>query len=188
MYNGIRLEKYPYTVNKDDFFFYLGRFNPEKAPHLACEVAKKLGKKLVDAGKVHEEEERSYFDEFIKPYLGPDIEYVGELGHWSEEKMHLLSRARAYLYPIQWEEPFGITMTEAQACGTPVVTFRRGAAPEVVKHGTTGFVAGTLDEFTEAVERVHELDPMACLGRVSEMFTAETMVDGYEHIYKKTLG
>ena len=97
---------------------------------------KKLGGKLVLAGKVHEEEERNYFDEYIKPYLGDDIKYVGELGHWGEEKMKYFSNAKAYLYPIKWEEPFGITMAEAMACGTPVVMF--AGAPSA--SATSGFV------------------------------------------------
>ena len=187
VYNGVRLERYPYREEKDDYLFYLGRFNPEKAPHLACEVAKRLGKRLVLAGKVQEEEEHAYFDEFVGPYLGKDIEYVGELGHWSDEKMELLSKAEAYVYPIQWDEPFGITMAEAQACGTPVLTFRRGAAPEVVQHTVTGFVVDTLEELTEAVSRVHEIDPRRCREWVSEQFTADTMVDGYERVYQAVL-
>jgi glycosyltransferase involved in cell wall biosynthesis len=188
VYNGVLLDKYPYSHEKEDFFFYIGRFNEEKAPHLACQVAKELGVKLVLAGKVHEEEERSYFDRYIIPYLSSDIQFVGELGHWSEEKMRFFSQAKGYLYPIQWEEPFGITMAEAMACGTPVVTFKRGAAPEIVAHGTTGFVVDTMDEFVEAVKHVGEIDPQRCRDRVEKMFTAETMVEGHERVYDRVLG
>ena len=184
VYNGILLDKYPYSEEKEDFFFYMGRFNEEKAPHLACEVARELGARLVLAGKVHEEEERGYFDEHIIPYLSSDIQFVGELAHWGEEKMRLFSRAKGYLYPIQWDEPFGITMAEAMACGTPVVTFRRGAAPEIVAHESTGFVVETMDEFVEAAQRVDEIDSRECRDRVEKMFTAQTMVDGYERIYE----
>jgi len=187
VYNGVLLDEYPYSEDKEDFFFYIGRFNEEKAPHLACEVARELGIRLILAGKVHEEAERSYFDRRIRPYLSSDIQFTGELGHWSEEKMRLFSRAKGYLYPIQWDEPFGITMAEAMACGTPVVTFKRGAAPEVVAHGTTGFVVETMDEFIEAVQHVHEIDPQKCRERVEKMFTAQTMVDGYERIYERIL-
>jgi len=188
VYNGILFERYPYSEDKEDFFFYIGRFNEEKAPHLACEVAKELGAKLVLAGKVHEEEERSYFDQHIMPYLSSDIQFIGELGHWSQDKMRLFSKAKGYLYPIQWEEPFGITMAEAMACGTPVVTFKRGAAPEIVEHGVTGFVVETMDEFMEAAQHVDEIEPPKCRERVEEMFTAQTMVDGYERVYKEVLG
>lgn len=188
VYNGILLDKYPYAEDKEDFFFYIGRFNEEKAPHLACEVAKELGTRLILAGKVHEEEEREYFDRHIIPYLSTDIQFVGELGHWSEEKMRLFSRAKGYLYPIQWDEPFGITMVEAMGCGTPVVTFKRGAAPEIVAHEATGFVVETMDEFVEAVRRVGEISPRKCRDRVKRLFRAQTMVEGYERLYRSVLG
>jgi glycosyltransferase involved in cell wall biosynthesis len=185
VYNGILLERYPFRREKGDFFLYVGRFNDEKAPHLACEVAKELGAKLFLAGKVHEEEEHRYFDRRIVPFLSSDIQFVGELGHWSQEKMRLFSEAKAYLYPIQWDEPFGITMAEAMACGTPVVTFGRGAAPEIVAHETTGFVVDTMEEFMEAVKRVGEIDPRKCRERVESLFTAQKMVDAYERAYEK---
>jgi len=188
VYNGVDLPRYPYSEEKEDFFFYMGRFNEEKAPHLACEVAEKLGKKLILSGKVHEEAERCYFDQYVKPYLGDSITYVGELGHWSEEKMRLFSKAKAYLYPIQWNEPFGITMAEGMACGTPVVAFRRGAAPEVVAHRLTGFVVETLDEFIDAVKHVDEISSQACRKRAENMFSARAMVDSYESVYTKVLG
>ena len=178
----------PFPHKKEDFFFYMGRFNAEKAPHLACEVASKLGKKLILAGKVHEEAERTYFDQYIKPYLNDNISYIGPLGHWSDEKMRLFSRAKAYLYPIQWDEPFGITMAEAIACGTPVVTFKKGAAPEVISHGITGFVVETMEEFIEALEHIDEISPRACRNRAGSMFTSRAMVDNYERAYLKILG
>ena len=112
---------------------------------------------------------------------------MGELGHWSEEKMSLFSRAKGYLYPIQWDEPFGITMAEAMACGTPVVTFRRGAAPEIVDHERTGFVVETMEQFMDSARRVQEIDPGECRQRVERMFTAETMVEGYERVYERVL-
>ena len=188
VYNSIEFSKYPFSEEKEDFFFYMGRFNAEKAPHLACEVASKLGKKLVLAGKVHEEAERTYFDQYIKPYLSGNISCIGQLGHWSEEKMRLFSRAKAYLYPIQWDEPFGITMAEAIACGTPVVTFKKGAAPEVIAHGITGFVVETMEEFIEALEHIDEISPQACRNRAESMFTSSAMVDNYERAYLKILG
>jgi hypothetical protein len=187
VYNGIKFDKYPYSEDKEDYFFYIGRFNAEKAPHLACEVAKKLGKKLILAGKVHEKAEVSYFNQFIKPYLNASITYIGELGHWSEEKMRLFSRGKGYLYPIQWEEPFGITMVEAMACGTPVITFKRGSAPEVIAHKVTGFVVENMEEFIEATKQVDMIDPQKCRERVEKMFTDKTMVDNYERLYMKAL-
>lgn len=187
VYNGIDFPKYPYSEEKEDFLFYMGRFNRDKAPHLACEAAKKLGKKLILAGIAVDEAERSYFDQYIKPCLSDDIVYVGELGHWSEEKMRLLSRARGYLHPIQWDEPFGIAMVEAMACGTPVVTFKRGSTPEVIAHGITGFVVETMEEFIDAIEHIDKISPQACRERAENMFTARGMVDNYERVYTKVL-
>lgn len=188
VYNGIDLPRYPYSEDKEDFFFYMGGLNEAKAPHLACEVAEKLGKKLILAGTIHGEQERSYFDQYVKPHLSDDISYIGELGHWSDEKMRLFSRARGYLHPIQWDEPFGIVMAEAMACGTPVVTFKRGSTPEIIDHGVTGFVVETMEEFIDAVEHVDEISPRACRERAENMFTARGMVDNYERAYMKVLG
>jgi glycosyltransferase involved in cell wall biosynthesis len=187
VYNGILLERYPFCDEKEDYFFYMGRFNEEKAPHLACEVVEQLDSKLILAGKVHEEEERDYFNRYIIPYLSSRIQFVGELGQWSQEKMRLLSRAKGFLYPIQWDEPFGITMAEAMACGTPVVTFARGAAPEVVADGVTGFVVETMDQFYEATRQLTRISPRRCRERVERMFTSEKMVEGYEDVYRKVL-
>jgi glycosyltransferase involved in cell wall biosynthesis len=187
VYNGILLENYPYAEEKEDFYFYMGRFNEEKAPHLACQVAKELGAKLILAGKVHEDEERRYFNRRIIPFLSSDIQFVGELGQWSQEKLNFFSRAKGYLYPIQWDEPFGLTMAEAMACGTPVVAFRRGAAAELVDHETTGFIVDTMEQFFDATQRVSEIEPHKCRERVERMFTAETMVGGYESVYRKVL-
>lgn len=188
VYNGVDFPRYPYSEEKEDFFFYIGRFNEAKAPHIACEVAEKLGKKLILAGKVYGKEQCSYFDQYIKPRLSNDISYVGELGRLSEEKMRLFSRARALLNPIQWHEPFGITMAEAMACGTPVVTFKKGSAPEVIAHGITGFVVETMEGFIAAVEHIDEISPQACRERAENMFTARSMVDNYERVYMKVLG
>jgi glycosyltransferase involved in cell wall biosynthesis len=185
VYDSIDFDKYPYSEQKEDFFFYIGRFNEQKAPHLACEVAKKLGYRLILAGKVHEEAERTYFDKYISPYLSDKIIFIGEVGHWSKEKMRLFSRGKAYLYPIQWDEPFGITMVEAMACGTPVVTLKKGSTSEVVAHGETGFVAEDMDEFIEAVKNVDSISPEKCRSRAKKMFTSEVMVDNYERIYQK---
>ena len=188
VYNSIDFPRYPYSEEKEDLFFYIGRFNEAKAPHLACEVAEKLGKKLILAGVALDQTERNYFDQYVKPHLSDDIVYVGELGHWSKEKLQLFSRAKGFLFPIQWDEPFGIVMAEAMACGTPVVTFKRGSTPEVIAHGITGFVVETMEEFIDAVEHIDEISPQACRERAENMFTVSSMVDNYERVYMKVLG
>lgn len=187
VYNSVDLSKYPFREEKENYLFWIGRFNDEKAPHLAVEVAKKLGKRIVLAGKVDEKAEREYFAQYIEPHLGPQVEFVGEVGQWSDDKMELLSRGQAYVYPIQWDEPFGITMIEAMACGTPVVAFRKGSAPEVVEHGVTGYVVDTLADFEAALQDLGEIDPAACRERVEHLFTTKSMVDGYERAYEDVL-
>lgn len=186
VYNGLDLDRYPFSLEKEDFYFFLGRFCPEKSPHIACEVANKLGVKLYMAGKLNEPAEREYFDEYVKPQLSDNVSYVGSVGSYSEEKMEYLSKAKALLNPIQWNEPFGIVMAEAQACGTPVITYDFGSASELVKHGETGFTVTEQHEFVEAVEAAELLDPMDCRSNVEANFSAEAMVTAYEEIYSNT--
>jgi glycosyltransferase involved in cell wall biosynthesis len=188
IYNGLLIDKYPFVEKKDDFFFFIGRFNPEKAPHLACEIAKRLDLNLILAGKVNEQDEKDYFNEYIEPYLSSKIKFIGEVDHWSKEKMDLFSKGRGYLYPIQWDEPFGITMAEAMACGTPVLTLKRGSTPEVVEDGVTGFVEEDLDGIVESMKQIDQIDPKKCRERVQRLFTAEVMTDNYEEVFKSIIG
>jgi len=184
VYNGLLFNRYPYEEKKEDYFFFIGRFNPEKAPHLACEIAKRLDLNLILAGKVHEKDEKEYFNKYIESYLGSKIKFIGEVDHWSKEKMDLFSKGKGYLYPIQWDEPFGITMAEAMACGTPVFTIKRGSTPEVVEHGVTGFVEENLDKLVESIKQINHIDPKKCRDRVQRLFTAEVMIDSYEEVFK----
>jgi glycosyltransferase involved in cell wall biosynthesis len=183
VHNAIPVDEYPMRADKEDFCLFLGRINAEKAPDLAIRVAREAGRPIVLAAKCSEQAERAYFEERVRPLLGPDAEWVGQAG--GEEKQELLSRARCLVFPIQWNEPFGMVMVEAMACGTPVVALRRGSVPEVVADGVTGFVRDDLDELAEAIDRVGELDPRACRRHVAERFDVPVMVDGYEAIYRK---
>ena len=140
-----------------DSLAFLGRMSPDKGAHRAIEVARRSGRPLRIAAKCQEPGEHAYFEAFVKPHLGPDIEYLGELDH--DDKVELLRTSHCLVFPIDWEEPFGLVMTEAMACGTPVVATRRGSVPEVVSHGRTGFVVDSVDEMTSAVELVGDLDP-----------------------------
>ena len=117
--------------------------------------------------------------------LGDDVEVHGECDQ--EQKAELLARAAALLFPIQWPEPFGLVMTEAMACGTPVVAWRNGSVPEVVADGETGFIVSSVEEMAAAVDRVGELDPHRMRARVEQRFSAEAMVAGYERIYQEVL-
>jgi len=129
--------------------------------------------------------ERDYFERHVQPLLGPDVEWVGE-AH-GQQKLDLFARARCLLFPIRWEEPFGMVMVEAMACGTPVVATARGSVPEVVVDGRTGFVVERMDELVSAIGRVDEIAPEACRRWAKERFDASVMVAGYERCYREAI-
>jgi glycosyltransferase involved in cell wall biosynthesis len=183
VHNAIPVDGYPMRADKEDFCLFLGRVNAEKAPDLAIRAARKAGRRIVLAAKCSEPEEQAYFDERVRPLLGSDAEWLGQAG--GQEKQDLLARACCLVFPIQWNEPFGLVMVEAMACGTPVVALRRGSVPEVVVDGVTGFVRDELDELPEAIDRVGELDPQACRDHVAKRFDVPRMVDGYEAVYRR---
>jgi glycosyltransferase involved in cell wall biosynthesis len=185
VYNGIPMDRYPFREDKDDYLFFLGRADEEKAPHLAIEAARRAGRRLVLCATTKNERERSYWAANVEPLLGDDVEVHGEVTH--ERKAELLGRAAALLFPIQWPEPFGLVMTEAMACGTPVVAWRNGAVPEVVADGETGFIVDSMDRLVAAVARVGELDRRAIRARVEQLFSADAMVTGYERAYERAL-
>jgi glycosyltransferase involved in cell wall biosynthesis len=185
VYNGIPIDQYPYREDKEDFLLFLGRADEEKAPHLAVEAARRAGRQLVMCVTRKNEREQRYWAKEVEPLLGDDVVVHGECDH--EQKTDLLSRARALLFPIQWPEPFGLVMTEAMACGTPVVAWRNGSVPEVVDDGVTGFVVDSMDGMVEAIGRVGALDPRAARAHVEERFSAAAMVAGYERAYERVL-
>jgi glycosyltransferase involved in cell wall biosynthesis len=185
VYNGIPMDRYPFRADKEDFLFFLGRADEEKAPHLAIEAARRAGRRLVMCATTKNDREREYWAGQVEPLLGDDVELHGEVSH--EQKADLLSRAAALLFPIQWPEPFGLVMTEAMACGTPVVAWRNGSVPEVVADGETGFIVESVEEMAAAVGRLGELDPRAMRAWVQERFSDQAMVAGYERAYERAL-
>jgi glycosyltransferase involved in cell wall biosynthesis len=182
VHNGIDVDSYPVGVGDGDYLLFLGRFHPDKGAHLAIEVARRTGHRLILAGKRNEPAERAYFDAAILPKLGGGIEYVGEAD--AATKRALLGGATALLFPVQWEEPFGLVMAEAMACGTPVVALRRGSVPEVVADGQTGVVVNDPDDLPAAVRAAQHLDRGRCRARAKELFDVATMVSGYEAAYR----
>ena len=185
VYNGIPVERYPFRTDKEDFLLFVGRVNREKGPEVAVDVARRTGARLVMAAAIKEKFEQAYWDENVKPILTGKEEILGEIT--VDEKADLMARARAVLFPIQWEEPFGLVMAEANACGTPVLAFPRGAVPEVIADGETGFLCADAAAMSEAVGRVEEIDPHACRARVEKMFSAQAMTSGYEDVYARVL-
>ena len=185
--NGIPLDRYPFRDDKDDYLLFVGRANREKGPELAIEIARRLGRPLIMAIKINERYEHEHWEQVLQPLIasaGAGIEVVRDPNH--ELKADLMARAAVVVVPIQWAEPFGLVMPEANACGTAVVAFDMGAAREVIAHGKTGFVvpAGDLDAFCAAVERTKELLPRDCRTHVVDRFSVPRMVAGYEQVYE----
>ena len=184
--NAIDLSLYPAKPHRGEYLLFLGRFSPDKGAHRAVAVATELGLPLKMAGKNRELKERQYFAEFIEPHVGHGgIEYLGEVSHG--EKVELLQDARATLFPIEWEEPFGLVMVESMACGTPVIATRHGAVPEVIEHGRSGIIVDHYREMAAALEQADALDPMECRAYVEGRFAPERMVGDYEAAYAAAL-
>jgi glycosyltransferase involved in cell wall biosynthesis len=146
----------------------------DKGPHRAMEAAHKSGVPLIMCAKMRDPWEFGYFEEYVQPYLNNDIRYLGEVAH--EQKLELLADARGLLFPIRWNEPFGMVMIEALACGTPVLAFPEGAAPEVVEHGKTGYLCHDVSDMAEAITRVDRLDRQMCRDAVEGYFSTDRMV------------
>jgi len=184
--NALDLSVYPCKPHTGDYLLFLGRMSPDKGCHRAIAVAMEREVPLKIAGKMQEPKERAYFEEFVEPHLGVHgIEYLGEVHHGT--KVELLQDARATLFPIDWEEPFGLVMIESMACGTPVIATNRGAVPEVIEHGRSGIVVEHHREMADALEQADALDPLECRRYVEERFSPERMVDDYVKAYRDAI-
>lgn len=185
IHNGVAPADFPFRPVKGDHLLFLGRMAPHKGVHLAVQAARRLGRPLLLAAKMDNPEEVGYFKAEVEPLLTREIVYLGEVG--AQDKADLLGGAACTLVPIGWDEPFGLVMVESLACGTPVVAFGAGAAPEIVDHGVTGFLARQLDELVHFARRAGDIDPTACREAVEARFTADRMVDAYERLYEALL-
>ncbi len=185
IHHGVDLAEYPTGPGGGGYAAFLGRMHPGKAPHLAAEVARRAGMPLRIAAKMREPEERAYFEAKVRPLLGGDVTYLGELDR--EDKLHLLAEADCLLNPIAWPEPFGMVMIEALACGTPVVTTPFGAAPEIVEDGVVGFVRADGPGLVDALGRVSEIDRTACRARVEAHFSMARVVAQHVAVYERAI-
>jgi glycosyltransferase involved in cell wall biosynthesis len=183
--NALDLSVYPYKPERGDYLLFLGRMSPDKGAHRAVTIAVEAGLPLKIAGKNAEPAEREYFDSLVRPHLSDSIEYVGEVSHG--EKVELLQHARATLFPIEWEEPFGLVMIESMACGTPVVATRFGAVPEVLDHGRTGIIVDDWRLTADALEEADRLDPEELRREVELRFSPERMIADYVAAYERAL-
>lgn len=182
VYNGIRLEHFDFSERGGDYLLFIGRICPDKGADLAIEAARRAGLPLIIAGIVPGGQE-DFFETKIRPWIdGKQIQFVGEVG--PPERNRLMGGALALLHLIRAPEPFGLVMTEAMACGTPVIGFGRGSVPEVVEHGKTGFVVHTMEEAVAAIGRLPEIRRSDCRKRVEAHFTIDHMVDGYEQAFE----
>jgi glycosyltransferase involved in cell wall biosynthesis len=186
IHHGLSVERYPFGTGAGGYVLFLGRVSPDKGVRQAIEVARRAGRPLVIAAKLREPVEHEYFRTEIAPLLDDDVRFVGEVG--GERKLGLLAGARALVNPIRWDEPFGLCMAEALACGTPVVASPRGAAPEIVDDGVTGFLCGDEDAMAAALrDGVSRLDRAACRAAVIERFSEERMARDHVDLYEDVL-
>ncbi len=211
IHHGIDVEDYPFKSNPGphDYLFSLGRITQDKGQDTAIEIAKQTGSRLILAGNVQNKPKdraffkrlkhsiqlvtdagkpvagRDYYETVMKPILDSDkqIIYIGEID--SAQKKLWYHHARATLFPIQWDEPFGLVLIESMACGTPVVAFRKGAVPEIVNHGTTGFVVDSIDDMTAAVRRIHVINPTDCRKHAKDNFSIASMAGHYSELYQR---
>jgi glycosyltransferase involved in cell wall biosynthesis len=176
--NALDFSFYPVQPHRGDYLLFLGRMNPEKGAHRAVATAIETGVRLKIAGKCREPAEELYFREFVEPHLRDgEIDYLGEVTHG--EKVELLQNARATLFPVEWEEPFGLVMIESMACGTPVIATRWGAVPEVIEHGRSGIIVDDYREMAAALEEADRLEPLELRRAAEERFSRERMVADY---------
>ncbi len=185
VHNAIRAQTFPFRAEKEEYALFLGRFHPEKSPHLAIDAARAAGLPILLAGKCSEPIERAYFTREIEPRIDKDVTVYGVADAMA--KRRLLSRAACLLFPISWEEPFGLVVIEAMVCGTPVVALRRGAVPELVVDGHTGIIVQEHDELPDAIAQARLIDPAACRKHVEANFSVEVMAAGYEAVYRQAL-
>lgn len=184
VYNAIDVSSHPFSRQKEDYCVFLSRISPLKAPHLAIEVAKQAGVKLVMAGKVDPGADTLYFHEQVEPFIdGERVTFLGEVSQ--KEKRQLFAGAQAFIFPLQWSEPFGLVMVEAMAAGTPVIAFPYGAVPELVQDGETGFIVHSVDEMVKTLAKVKEIDPQKCRDRVESLFSVTRMTTDYEKLYSQ---
>ena len=188
VYNGVDLDGIPFGESPEDFFLIVGRMTPGKGIAEAIRIAQRADVPLLIVGHVtsHLPWSEAYFETEVKPHIdGVRIKHVERLRR--PELTEVMSRAKGFLFPLQWDEPFGMVVVESMAAGTPVLAYARGAMPELIKDGETGYLLRTEDEMIDALRAVDKLDRRRCREWVKENFSVEQMVDGYEKLYKKVL-
>lgn len=184
IYNGIDTEAFAFSAQAEDYLIYAGRITPAKGVKEAVQVARQTGNRLLIAGNLSRAD-YWYFDEHIKPYLDDKILFLGMLGR--DQVVKYFQKAKAMLAPVQWQEPFGLTLAEANSCGTPVIAFNRGAIPEVIKDGVTGYVVDNSAEMIMALSKLDQIKRKKCRDHAVNHFSRELMVSNYEKTIRRVI-
>lgn len=183
IHHGIDLKQFEFNRRPDDYLIFFGRIHPDKGARESIEIARACNKRLLMAGIIQDE---TYYRQYIEPQLDNNrITFLGSVG--SVKRSELLGHARALLHPIQFNEPFGLSIIEAMACGTPAIAFIRGSMPELIEHGENGFLATDCADATELVSRIDEIDRAQCRQTVKARFTVDRMVEQYIEVYRQIL-
>lgn len=183
IHHGIRIQDFEFTETPQNYLLFFGRIHPEKGAAEAIAVAKKTKRPLVLAGIIQDER---YFEERVKPELSGEISYIGPVG--GAERARVLGGASALLHLISFNEPFGLSVVEAMACGTPVIACNRGSMPELIRNDVNGMLVGEPEEAVDVLERVEKLDRKKIRASVEQRFSVERMVDDYIRVYRQILG
>jgi len=182
VYNGLKTQDFDFVKQPDDYLLYFGRIHHDKGCAEAISIAKQSNRKLLIAGIIQDE---GYFKQKIEPELSEQIQYIGHAG--PEKRNELLGKAYALLHPINFNEPFGMSVAEAMLCGTPVIAFNKGSMPELIQHEKTGFLVNTVDEAVEPVSHINNINRAYCRDWAKSKFSSEKMVDDYYKLYQQIL-
>ena len=183
IHHGINIKQFDFNAKPDDYLLFFGRIHPDKGAHTAIEIARRCKKKLLLAGIIQDQE---YYQKKVEPHLDKEnVIYLGSLG--ATERNNLLGNALALLHPIYFNEPFGLSVIESMACGTPVIAFNKGSMPELIEHGKNGFLIDTVTEAVEAVSKLKDIERLYCRQHIETHFTTNNMVEKYIEVYKKII-
>ena len=183
IHHGIDVAQFPFSGAKGEYLLFFGRIHPHKGVHEAIEVAQRAGIRLVIAGIIQDQD---YFTTQVEPHIdGTTVEYLGSVG--PDQRADVLGGAIALLHLISFDEPFGLSLVESMACGTPVIAFRRGSMPEIIRHGQTGYIVDDINGATDAIATISSIDRSDCRADVEQRFTDRRMARDYVRVYETIL-
>ena len=183
IYHGIDLQQFDYQPEPDNYLLFFGRIHPDKGAKEAIEIAKACNKPLIIAGIIQDQD---YYEQYVEPHLDDNkVIFIGSVG--SVQRSMVLGKASALLHPINFDEPFGLSIVEAMACGTPVIAFNRGSMPEIIEHGVNGYLVSDCEEAIEHVDRIEDINRADCRQTVEDRFTVGRMVEQYIEVYSQMM-